>query len=521
LLKEVLGYTRVRLVGYGVGKVVCDVKESIFKKYANSDYQFFLDNKQGKLLYDLLNATGRLGNCLQFIPDIFTAIFMTVTIGVLLFSISFPVTVILMLLGVVYGALMHMMARRISYYLGAERVVVSTRANVIANEMIDGIKHIKVSGSFDFWLKNFSYSVRRFKDLVIRDYLWGSVPDRMIQLLPVVMLIAVSLFLYFQKDPADFLSKHFITLGVYIYAFYRLSPYLTSFGRLRMQIMGALPDVEVLYDDLTGETNHIKDGTIDLKEFRKAIRFENVTFTYKGKKEILEDASFYIEKGKTTAIVGSSGSGKTTLINLIVRLFDPDSGRITVDGIDLKEIRHSSLIGLVGMVSQDTFIFNGTIKENITFGLKDISDEQLVEAARLGNAHEFIAGFPDRYDTVVGDKGLKLSGGQRQRIAIARAILRNPEILILDEATSSLDYHSEVLVQQAINQVSQNRTVIVIAHRLSTIINADKIVVIDRHRIVEEGSHRELMKNSGVYRFLYESQDRIIPGNAEKEQKTP
>lgn len=515
ITKEIFGFVRIRLMGDGIGKVVCDVKEAIFNKYANSDYQFFLDNKQGKLLYDLLNATGKLGNCLQFVPDIITAMLMTVTIGVLLFSISFKATIFLVFIGIIYGILMHFLAKRVSYNIGKERVIVGAETNILANELLDGIKHIKLAGSFELWQKKFAGSVRRFKELVIQDYMWGSVPDRLIQLIPVAILIVVALFLYFIKDPAAFLSKNLVAMGVYIYAFYRLSPYLASIGRLRMQLMTALPDVEVVYDDLNQKTNYIEDGRREIKNFEKAIRFENVNFNHKGKKDILMDINFTVEKGKTTAIVGASGSGKTTLINLMVRLFDPDSGRITIDGADLKSIKLSSLINLIGMVSQDTFIFNATIRDNIIFGLNDISDKKLLEAAKLANAHEFINHFPDGYGTIVGDKGLKLSGGQRQRLAIARAILRNPQILILDEATSSLDYHSEVVVQQAINAVAKNRTVIVIAHRLSSVINADKIIVLDRGRTMEEGTHYELMEKDGVYKSLYESQGKMISPSLE------
>ncbi len=521
IFKEIAAFVRIRLIGYGVGKVVCDVKEEVFDKFSFSDYQFFLDNKQGKLIYDLLTASGRLGNCLQFFPDLVTAVLMTVTIGVLLFSISVKMTIFLMVVGIVYSVAMHFLAQRISYNIGSERAMASTEANVIANELIDGIKHIKVSGSFDIWRGNFRKAVRKFKDLVIRDFIWVNVPDRMIQVIPVVILTAIAFYLHKRTDAAEFLTRNLVTMGVYIYAFYRLSPYLASFGRLRMQIMGSLPDVELLYEDLLKETNFIKDGTLDIRDFRREIRFSGVNFAYKGSKGVLRDINLSVEAGKTTAVVGSSGSGKTTLINLMVRLFDPDSGSITVDGVDLKQIRHSSLIHLIGMVSQDTFIFNGTIKDNIIFGLENVSEDKLIEASKHANAHGFIEGFPSKYDTVVGDKGLKLSGGQRQRIAIARAILRDPKILILDEATSSLDYHSEVTVQQALNTVSKNRTVVVIAHRLSTIINADKIVVLDRFKIADQGTHAELISRKGIYKSLYESQGKLhdiqTGGNASDE----
>lgn len=508
IVKELFGFARVFLVGYGLGKVYCNTQEELIRKYGNSDYQFFLDNKQGKLLYVLSTATGKLSNCLQIIPDMITAILMIFTIGVLLFSISSRATIFLSFFGVIYILLMNMLAKKVSYNIGKERVVVSANTVVLANELLDGIKHIKVSGSFWLWQKNFTDSIRRFRTLIIRDFTWGNVPDRLIQLLPVAILIGVAMFLSITKDATAFLSKNMISMGVYIYAFYRLSPFLASLGKLRMQLMSALPDVEVLYDALNRKTNYIPDGGLEIKNIEKEIRFENVSFNYKNKKDIFRSINFSIEKGKTTAIVGPSGGGKTTIVNLMARLFNPDDGRITIDGIDLKEIKYSSLINLMGMVSQDTFIFNGTIRENIIFGLKDVSNERFFEAVKLANARDFINHFPEGYETVVGDKGLKLSGGQRQRLAIARAILRDPQILILDEATSSLDYHSEALVQSAINIASKNRTVIVIAHRLSTIINADKIIVLDYGRVVEEGDHNELMRRNGVYKALYESQER-------------
>ncbi len=508
IIKELFGFTRVFLVGCGLGKVYCDTQEALIHKYGSSDYQFFLDNKQGKLVYVLLNATAKLSNCLQIIPDMVTAILMIFTIGALLFSISLRATVFLSFFGVIYVLMMNMLAKKVSYNIGKERVVVGANTTVLANELLDGIKHIKVSGSFWLWQRNFSDSVRRFKALVIRDFMWSSVPDRVIQLLPVAILVGVAMFLYFTKDAPAFLSKYMISMGVYIYAFYRLSPFLASLGKLRMQLMVALPDVEVLYDALNQKTNYIEDGDFELKNIEKEVRFENVSFSYKNKKDIFRNVNFSIEKGKTTAIVGTSGAGKSTLINLIARLFDPEDGRIVIDGIDLRKIKHSSLINLIGMVSQDTFIFNGTIKENIIFGLKDVTDERLLDAVKLANASDFISHFPEGYETGVGDKGLKLSGGQRQRLAIARAILRDPKILILDEATSSLDYHSEALVQSAINIASKNRTVIVIAHRLSTVIRADKIIVLDHGRVVEEGDHNELMRRNGVYKALYESQER-------------
>ena len=516
LIKLLFGFFRIRLVGYGVGKVVCMAKERIFNKFIGSDYQFFLDNKQGNLLYLIFISTGKLGNCLQVLPDIVTAVLMAVSIGVILFFISFKMTIVLLFLGVLYGVLMNFLAQKISYNIGKERIIVDSDRNVVANEMIDGIKHIKVGNAAELWRNNFAILSRRFRELVIRDYFWSNIPDVIIQTIPVLALMCMALFLYFVDNPADLLIKNMVPIGVYVYAFYRLSPYLTSLGKLRMQLTATLPDIELLYDTLNQNTNNIGEGKLEISDINREIRFKDVSFSYKGKKEIFNKISFCIEKGKTTAIVGVSGSGKTTLINLLVRLFDTDEGAVTIDGVNLRDIKVSSLMDLIGMVSQDTFIFNASIRDNIIFGLGNISEERLIGAAKQANAHEYISHFPNGYDTIVGDKGLKLSGGQRQRIAIARAILRNSRILILDEATSSLDSHAEAAVQKAINEASKDRTVIVIAHRLSTVVGADKIIVLDRGRVAEEGSHEELLQKGGIYSALYEVQQKGHGGYASK-----
>lgn len=509
IIKEVLAFIRHSLTGYGIGKVVCDVKEEIFNKYITSEYQFFLDNKQGDLTYTLFTATGKLGNCLNFIPDLVTAIFMTITISILLISISLPVTLFLLGAGVSFNLLTHILAKNVSYHLGTERVTVSANANVIANEFFDGIKHIKIFDSFEFWQKSFNDSVRRFKQLVVKDFIWVGIPERFMQLLPVMILLGLVIVLhYFIKATPNFLMANLASIGVYVFAFYRLVPFLTSFGRIRMQIMGILPDIEILYDFLNNRNILSQDGRISVSTFSDSIKFEDVSFYYRQSKIILNKLNFAIRRGQVTAIVGHSGSGKSTIVNLMLKLFEPSSGRIILDDTDLKDIKHSSLTKIAGIVSQETFIFNATIRDNILFGLNRVSDEKIIEAAKLVNAHEFIMNFPKQYETIVGDKGLKLSGGQRQRLAIARAMLRDPQILILDEATSSLDSLSESLVQEAINRVSRNRTVIIIAHRLSTIINANKIFVLDAGRLVEEGTHEELIDKGGIYRKLYHAQEK-------------
>jgi len=241
--------------------------------------------------------------------------------------------------------------------------------------------------------------------------------------------------------------------------------------------------------------------------FTENIQFHDVHFYYNGEESsVLNGVSFTVKRGEIVAIVGSSGAGKSTVADLIPRFYDVSQGKITIDGRDIRDVTLNSLRGQMGIVTQETILFNDTVRSNIAYGLASVSDEAVREAADAANALEFIEEMPEGWNTIIGDKGVRLSGGQRQRLAIARALLKNPPILILDEATSSLDTESEKAVQEAIEKLMKNRTALVIAHRLSTIQNADKIIVLQDGRIFETGSHDELIKNNGVYRHLYDIQ---------------
>jgi len=245
----------------------------------------------------------------------------------------------------------------------------------------------------------------------------------------------------------------------------------------------------------------IVDGTRPVPEFREELCFDHVTFAYDGA-PVLHDVSLSIPKGKMVALVGPSGAGKSTLADLLPRFYDVQEGAVRIDGTDIRELRLDELVALMGIVPQDTLLFNDTVFNNIAFGRADVSTEAVREAARIAHADSFIAQLPQGYDTLVGDRGAKLSGGQRQRIAIARAVLKNPPVLILDEATSALDTESERLVQEALDRLMGGRTVLVIAHRLSTIRHADCIYVVQDGRIVEAGNHEELVANNGLYSHL-------------------
>ena len=239
-----------------------------------------------------------------------------------------------------------------------------------------------------------------------------------------------------------------------------------------------------------------------------SIEFDNVTYGYAGDRDVLNGISFSVKKGSTFALVGPSGGGKTTICHLIPHFYDVEKGRILIDGTDIRDFTRASLRQNIGIVQQDVYLFNASIRDNILYGRLDASEEEIVEAAKRANIHNYVMTLPEGYDTQIGERGVRLSGGQKQRLSIARVFLKNPPILILDEATSALDNTTEILIQQALDELCRGRTTLVVAHRLSTIKNADEIAVIDGGNIVEQGTHDELMAKDGVYRSLYSLQFR-------------
>ena len=275
-----------------------------------------------------------------------------------------------------------------------------------------------------------------------------------------------------------------------------------------MQFVGLLPHFTKAGELIRREDKiYLKDGQLECSSITNGIVFEDVWFRYNAQDDyVLKGCSFGIEKGKTTAILGGSGVGKTTLIGLLMRYYDPDKGRIAVDSMDLRDTRRRDWHKLICIVEQDAYLFHDTVYNNILYGKPDALKEEVIKAARLAYADEFIMGLSDKYETVVGERGMRLSGGQKQRIALARALIRDPQILILDEATSALDSESEQLIQKSIQELGGRKTIIVIAHRFSTVSIADKLVVIEAGRVVEEGTHRDLIDKKGIYEKYYHIQ---------------
>ncbi len=310
-----------------------------------------------------------------------------------------------------------------------------------------------------------------------------------------------------------------VAFNSYLGQFY--SPVM-QISRLSVQLQRSLASVDRVFELIDREPK-IKDApnAQEKSHIEGRIEFRNVHFSYEPGQPVLHGISFVANPGEMIALVGPSGSGKSTITNLIPRFYDVDQGSILVDGLDVRQWKLASLRSHIGMVLQDTFLFNGTARENLRYGRLDATDEEIIEAAKAARIHEFLASLPQGYDTQLGERGVKLSGGQRQRLSIARTILKDPKILILDEATSSVDSEVESLIQEALEELMKNRTTIVIAHRLSTIKNADRIIAIKDGRIVEEGSHDELMAKKGLYAYLYELQFQLQDEAEDKDKRRP
>jgi subfamily B ATP-binding cassette protein MsbA len=297
----------------------------------------------------------------------------------------------------------------------------------------------------------------------------------------------------------------------FILAMMQLIKPVKSLSQVHIKIQEGMAAAERIFDVFdTDEKVKDKKDAKQLDKFKDKISYDNVNFSYNGSDVIINNISFDVKYGEVVAFVGPSGGGKSTLLDLLPRFYDPQNGSINIDGHDIKDLSLQSLRSLMGIVTQETYLFNDSVFNNIAYGLENVDEETVYQTAKMANAHDFILQLENGYETVVGNRGVKLSGGQRQRLAIARALLKNPQILIFDEATSALDTEAEAQVQEAINRLMKNRTSLVIAHRLSTIKRADRILVIDNGKIAEQGNHDVLMAQDGIYKRLYNMQFRDI-----------
>ncbi len=378
----------------------------------------------------------------------------------------------------------------------------------VLSETLYGVRVIKAFAMENFEIQKFKRQNESFKKTVIR----MSRIRRLSPSLTEYIGVLVGVFVLYIGGSEVLSTKDGLTpaqfMAFLIFLFALMEP-LKLFGQVFNSTKEGLVAARRIFTVLDTPPSIVNTpGAIEKKRFESAIDFKNVTFQYPSGEPVLTEISLRVQKGQVVAIVGPSGAGKSTLMDLLTRFYDPQQGEIQIDGVNIKTITLQSLRHLLGIVTQETILFNDTIWNNIAYGLEQIDSDQVIHAAQAANAHEFILELPGQYQTVIGDRGLKLSGGQRQRLAIARAILKNPPILIFDEATSSLDTQSELLVQQAIEHLLSGRTALVIAHRLSTIQNADTIVVLEQGRVVQMGKHTELLGQPGLYQQLYNLQFR-------------
>lgn len=469
----------------------------IFEQLQSLDLRFFSKSRAGDIINTLTAEVGQLQNAIGSFNTLFSKICTSVVYVVILFLISWQLTLLsIMLFGLISVGLTSLNGRirEASFPVSRARSELTTRAS----EFISGIRTVLAFSTQDFERERFYQCSNNFSETSIEIYRRNAIVRPLSEALGSTVLIGVVIVGMAILIPEGLLEIS--SLFTFLFVLLKMIPAIQlingSFSSLNL-LRGSIDNIQSLLR--TDDKDYLKDGKLSFGGFQKAIEFRSVDFGYELPELNLSSVTMVIQKGEHVALIGASGSGKSTLADLIVRFYDPSSGDIMVDGTNLKEYSMSSVRKHIAVVSQETFIFNATIRENIAYGSFDKSDEEIFQAARFANAEGFIREMPQGFDTILGDRGVRLSGGQRQRIAIARALLRDPEILILDEATSALDSVSERLIQESIDNLARGRTVLTIAHRLSTIEKADKVIVMDKGRIVEQGLYKDLLSQRGKF----------------------
>ncbi len=493
--------------GHLVGvRIQADMRSQLFNHLQKLPFKYYDDNKTGVIMSRMTNDLFEIAELAHHGPeDVFLscitivgAFIMVATINVWLSLIVFAFIPII----VIY--IMLMRNRMIKVYEKTREVQGEINADI--ESAISGMRVSRAYASEDHEKEKFEKGNKAFVKAKSRQYKvmgeFFSSMTFMLDFLYFAVLLASGLFFYYEMID----TGEFAAFVLYISALINPIRTLTT---IYEQIQDGATGFKRFCDIMDIQPEQEKEDAISPPSLNGNITFENVTFGYKNDesdKKVISDFSMKIEAGKTVALVGPSGGGKTTLCHLIPRFYEIDDGRITVDGYDIRDLSRRALRKNIGIVQQDVFLFNGTIKENIAYGDFDATDEEIAAAAKKANIDEYIRSLPDGYETNVGERGVKLSGGQKQRISIARAFLKNPPILILDEATSALDNATEMQIQEALSHLSEGRTTLVVAHRLSTVKNADEIIVVTHDGIAERGSHEQLIKAGGIYKSLYEYQ---------------
>ncbi len=486
--------------------IVRDIRTQVYNKILSLPLGFFSNERKGDIIARMSGDVGEVENSITSSLDMLikNPILIIFYFGTLLFT-SWQLTLFTIAVVPAMAWGMGALGKRLKRdSLDAQEKWSDTMSQV--EETLGGLRIIKAFNAEEKMKARFLNTANEHKRLVSRVAIRQASAHPVSEFLGTIMIMIVLWFggtlILAGNDAFD--APTFIFYMVILYSV--LQP-IKDLSRASYNIPRGLASMERV-DKILGAENNIKEieNPVRISEFKDKIELKNVSFSYNGEKQVLQDINLTIPKGKTIALVGQSGSGKSTLVDLIPRYHDIQNGEITIDGIPVKDLSIHSLRGLIGNVNQEAILFNDTIFNNIAFGVENATMEQVVAAAKIANAHDFIMEKEKGYDTNIGDGGRMLSGGQRQRISIARAILKNPPILILDEATSALDTESEKLVQEALDRLMSSRTTIAIAHRLSTIKHADEICVMQDGRIVERGKHEELIALNGYYKKLNDMQ---------------
>ncbi len=488
--------------------VLRDLRENLYKKVVSLPIGFFTEERKGDVMSRMTNDVNEVeASIMSTLDMLFKDPIMILVYLITLFCISWQLTIFVLVLLPLAGLLIGRIGRSLkrASTLGQEQ-----NAEILTqiDETLGGLRVVKAFNAESKLIQRFQLLINAtrhtFNRINRRYYLAHPVSEFFGTALIALLLWFGGLLIL--GDSATIDAATFI---YYLVIFYSIINPAKDLSKATYSIRRGMASLERI-DRILNTPNNIAESSNpkQLKDFQSLISYEDVCFSYQDERPVLQHINLNIQKGQTVALVGQSGSGKTTMADLLPRFYDPQHGRITIDGVDIRELKTFDLRALMGNVNQEAILFNDTFYNNITFGVEHATMEQVRQAARIANADDFIMATPDQYQTTIGDRGSRLSGGQRQRISIARAILKNPPILILDEATSALDTESEKLVQEALENLMKHRTTIVVAHRLSTIRNADLICVLHEGQIVEQGTHEQLLALNGYYRRLVEMQEK-------------
>lgn len=485
-------------------KVIFRLRVDLYSHLQDLSYGFYDKIDTGQII---LRTTGDMDTIGRFIGFSFSRLIhsiLTFIIAIaILLSINVELTVIAFIILPMLAFVVIVFNRKIAPIL-EEQWTVFSRFNTVIKEYITGMRVVKALGLEPVFRENYMDKADRVYDLRVSFARFASLMWPSIGLLSGIASVLVYVYGGFK------VISRMLSLGdlvAFITYLSMLNRPIIAFGFFIINYKRAMVSANKIFEVLDTEPEVREEPeAVEIKEVKGAIEFRNVTFGYVEGKPVLKGISFKIRPGEKVAIVGGTGSGKSTILKLIPRFYDPWSGQVLIDGIDVRKVKLSSLRRHIGIVHQDVFIFSGTIKDNIAYGKPNAKMDEIIEAARIAGIHDFISQLPKGYETPVAERGITLSGGQRQRIAIARAILMNPEILLLDDPTSNLDAETEVRVVEALKKLIEDRTAIIVTQRLSTLKLADRILVLDKGEIVEDGTHEELLSKGGVYARLYMSQ---------------